>query len=239
MSISPLTLDFRGTRRIRILWTGALASGAFTTSLYGVSNTDGTGASPISVVAVFSIASAPNACELAINADLTSGAAYQVTFSSVPGADGSHFSGSLNGNVGLTLVSPPNTEIEATDADLIIFSRDLLFQNGDFIEAAGGDLMTITGRPNWLGAAQRRINSDGLPWDDTYGAHPDDYVDAPQAYSTAFAGRIVAQATADDRTKSADVQFQQDPLDPDTWDFLVSLAAIDGSNPTSFMTSGI
>jgi len=161
MAIVPLSVHFRGTRRVRTIFTGALASGAFTsTSLYAITADDG-GANPMAVLAVFAIANSPNAVEFAVDSDLTSGALYTVTFTGVPGVDLSTFSGTVDSRVALVLTQLPNVEPETQDIDPLFYGRDLAFKN-DYLEDPSGDLMTISGRPNWIGAIGRRLASDGL-----------------------------------------------------------------------------
>ena len=232
MSTSLNTLIFRGSRRIRLFFTGALAGGAFTsTALYGVTNTDGLGASPINVVAVFSVSTDPNAVELAIDSDLASGAQYKIQCTAVPCADATNFTGNLIAAVGLSLTAPTNIEPGQNDIDLLLYQRDLLHDGTDFVEDATGDLATQTGRSNWINALSRRVGSYGLGWDPTYGPRPDQYVDAPQTYSIPFAGSLVAQVRLDDRTQQGTVQTVQDPNDPGGWFFNIKVTGKDKLDP--------
>lgn len=228
MTTALLTIIFRGARRVRLIFTGALASGAFaSTGLYAFASADGAGASPINVVAVFAVTSTSNAVELAIDSDLAGGLQYTVTCTAVPCADLSSFTGSLTSQVGQSLAAPPNVEPAQSDIALLLYSRDLLHNGVDFVEDATGDLATVAGQPNWQGAMGRRFGSYGLPWDSSYGPRPDEFVDAPQTYQLPFAGSLVAQARLDDRTKQASVVFSQDTIDPGSFYFAVSLTGRD------------
>jgi hypothetical protein len=222
---------FRGTRRVRLFFTGALGSGAFTTpSLYAFASNDGSGG-PINVIAVFAVINTPSAVELAIDEDLAPGTLYTATCTAVPCVVGPSFTGSLDAQVGQPLESPINVEPSTTDVDLLLFKRDLVHDGIDFVEDATGDLLTQSGRESYRGALGRRMSSDGLPWDDTYGAKPDQYVDAPETQSVPFAGNLMAQARADDRTKQAAVTVVQSPDNPGDWAFELELTPIDDLDP--------
>ena len=81
-----LTSQFRSIRRIRLGFSSALASGAFSTTPYAVSSFDGLGASPIGVEAAFAISTDPNSVEISVNSDFTPGGQYLVTCTNVPPA---------------------------------------------------------------------------------------------------------------------------------------------------------
>jgi hypothetical protein len=230
MAIAPISVEFRGTRRVRTIFTGALASGAFTsTSYYAITADDG-GANPMNVLAVFAIANTPNAVEFAVDSDLTQGALYTVGFTAVPGADASTFTGTVDSRVALALTQLANVEPETQDIDPALYGRDLSFL-GDYLEDPSGDLLTTTGRKNWIGAIGRRIASDGLKWDPTYGPDTDQAVEGPAVLAPAFAGSLVAQARLDDRTKQATVSLTQAPNDPAGFMFAVRLVGTDGLPP--------
>jgi hypothetical protein len=234
MTTSLLTVEFRGTRRVRLIFTGNLAAGAYTsTALYTVTCEDGSGPSPTNVVAVYAIANTPTAVELAIDEDLVSGGLYQIGCTNVPCADLSNFTGILNARVALPLTTPVNAEPAANDIDLLLYGRDLLHDGDDFVEDATGDLGTIDGRDNYRGAMGRRMMSDGLPWDDTYGPKAEQYVDGPETEAKPFAGALIAQARADDRTKQATVDIVQSDADPGDWAFEVTLVPQDNLDPVT------
>jgi hypothetical protein len=227
MTTAPSSILYRGTRRVRVVFSGALAAGAFTsTALYSLTNLDGSGASPIAVLAVFAIANSPASVEFAIDSDLTSGALYRVGFASVPCADATLYTGTYDARVGLQLAALPNTEPATQDLQLQLYQRDLLFVN-DFVEDATGDLVTVTGRPNWIGALVRRIGSEGLPWDSAYGLKGEQFVDAPDRYQKPLAGRLLAQATDDDRTLTASVAVVNSLVTPYDWNFSLTVKGKD------------
>jgi hypothetical protein len=228
MAIVQLSTVFNGTRRCRTIFNGALAAAAFTsTSFYVITAIDG-GTNPINVVAVFAIASNPNAVEFAIDADLTSGALYTIGYTAVPGADASTFTGTVQIRNGLALVSLPNEEQETDDVALLLYGRDLVFSGYDWAEDATGDLLLGSGRSNWKGAIDRRLGSQGLNWDPSYGPRADQQVDAPSPYAPSFAGSLVAQARLDDRTKQATAQLTQAPGDPNGFIVSVQIVGRDG-----------
>jgi hypothetical protein len=227
MTIAPLSILYRGTRRVRAVFSGALASGAFTaTGLYSFANLDGAGASPINVVAVFAIANSPQAVELAIDSDLASGALYRVGFANVPCSDATLYTGTYDARVGLQVASQPNSEPVTQNLDLLLYSRDIVFVN-DFVVDATGDLVTTTGRANWVGAVSRRVGSDGIGWDPAYGLKAEKFVDAPSRYQKSLAGNLLAQATADDRTLQASVAVVSSPATPYDWQFQLTIKGKD------------
>lgn len=227
MAIALVSLELRGSRRVRAIFTGALGSGAFTsTSYYSVTASDG-GLNPLHVVAVFAIANSSNAVEMALDTELTGGSLYSIAFAAVPGADASTFTGSQLIRQALDLQALPNVEPETQDVNLLLYGRDLLFR-GDFVQSPSGDLATVAGRPNWLGAMGRRFGSEGVNWDPTYGARADEAVEAPAPLAPAFAGSLAAQARLDDRTSQASVSLQLSSLDPAGFVFAVAIVGRDG-----------
>lgn len=214
MAIVPISVIFRGPRRVRSIFSGALASGAFTTlGMYSITADDG-GTNPLNIVALFAITNTASAVEFAVDSDLTSGALYTIGFTAVPGADLSTFTGTVDSRVGLELTAQVNVEPERDDLNLLLYQRDLVFSGNDIQEDATGDLLSVSGRPNWKGAINRRVFSVGLPWDPTYGPEAEQSVDAPAPYAPAFGASVASQARLDDRTKQAVVQVIPAPGDP-------------------------
>lgn len=231
MTISLNNSIFRGARRIRLLFSGPLASSAFTSlSYYAVASADNTGPSPISVEAVFAIASDPNAVELAIPVDFTPGGLFLFTCTALPAADSSFFTGSIENRVGQPVVAPPNVEPETSDYAAVLYGIDLAW-NGGLQEDTTGDLMQISGRPNWQGAMQRRMISGGLTWDALYGANAEQAIDAPDAFAPALAGQFLAQARQDNRTNQATISFSQNPADVNGFTFAMQITGRDGLDP--------
>ena len=106
----------------------------------------------------------------------------------------------------------PQAEPATGDLALYYYGRDLLQDDsGDFALAPTGDLGTVSGPDNWTGAILRRALSNGIPWDAAYGAHPDDYVNAPTTLQLPLGARLVQQCRADDLTLSAQVQLVANP----------------------------
>jgi len=223
-----VAVEFRGTRRIRLLFDGPLGSAAFTSTTYYAVRSDGTGPDPINVVAVFAVTGTPSGVELAVDEDWVAGTAYTITCTNVPCSGAAPFTGSLTAATAQPLANPPNVEPATNDLALLLYGRDLLHNGTDFVEDATGDLATVDGRDNFIGALRRRMTSNGLPWDDAYGTKADQYVDAPETQAQPFAGNIMSQARADDRTKQAAVDIVQDPSDVGQWAFELTVTAQDG-----------
>lgn len=235
MTTALTALAFRGTRRIRLLFSGALASGAFTsTALYAVSSLDGVGESP-SVEAVFAVTGSPGAVELAVTLDLAPGGLYQITCTNVPCADTSLYTGSLQARTAQPTTGSANVEPSTQDVDLLFYGRDLIYDGNDIVEDPTGDLDTIAGRENWRGAMGRRMAGTPLPWDPTYSPDAEQYVDAPEPLQIPFAGQLLAQARQDDRTQSASVEIVQDPNDPGGFAFEMTLVGVDDLDPVTLL----
>jgi hypothetical protein len=194
----------RHERRIRLVFDTALALAAFNTpSLYRVTNEDSLGAS-VGVVGLVMIAGQPQAIDLALGADLVDGALYAAHAAGVPAADASVSPPGtmLHVRLGAT-PAKPNVEVNPDDVAELLYGVDCVWSGGDYVESAAGDLASITGPENARAAIERRLQADGLPWDDAYGARPRAYVDgAPGALGT-LKGALVRQARADDRVRSA------------------------------------
>jgi hypothetical protein len=218
----------RGARRIRLFFTGALAAGAFTsTSYYAVADTENQTALPITVEAVFAISTDGTAVELSLSQDFTPGVLYAVTVTAVPTVDASNPSGTVDVTTGNPVQQTIDAEPEVDDFELLLYGEDLYF-NGDYVEDATGDLATFGGRDNWQTAILRREMSNGVKWDQAYGAKSYQYVDAPQSLQIPFAGTLVAQAKADNRTKQATCVPSFAPNDPGGFVFLITLVGTDG-----------
>ena len=212
MALALLSVTIRSARRIRLVFTQALAGGAFLTGFYVVTTTDGIGVSPLTVAAL-GISADPNQVELVLDADLASGGGYLATCTAVPAISGGPFTGAEPFSLALNTTST-NVEPETQDADYVLYGTDLVYDGQDFVELQTGDLATISGLANVKGALTRRCKGKPLPWDDTYGARASDYVDAPPGEMATLAGRLVAQVKADDRVKSATASFAVNPNDP-------------------------
>lgn len=238
MATVPLSAQVRGSRRIRIFFTGPLASGAFSsTTPYVVTSTSNIVSVPIVTNAVFAISTDPNAVEIEVNVDLIAGAQYTLTLTNVPTQSAPNFSGTIPIYVGQPIASvatpQPNVEPETSDIDLLLYGRDLYWNGSDIQETPGGDLATLWGQNNYLGAITRRVMSNGLTWDPGYGGKIQQYVDAPDVMQTPLAANVVSQARADDRTAQASVTVQQmsGTTDGGQWSVAVQVTGTDGLQP--------
>jgi hypothetical protein len=194
----------RHERRVRLVFDTALALAAFSTaSLYRVTNEDSLGVS-VGVVGLVMIAGQPQAIDLALGADLVDGALYAVRADGVPATDASV---SPSGSVLLVRLgstpAKPNVEVNPDDVAELLYGVDCVWGGGDYLESAAGDLAAITGPENARAALERRLQADGLPWDDTYGARPRAYVDGTPGALGTLKGALVRQARSDDRVRAA------------------------------------
>lgn len=196
-----LQLEPRSVRRIRLLFSSPLAVGAFTTpSLYTVTCTDGSGASP-TVVAALAVPDSPAAAELALSNDLAPGGAYTVSAVAVPALNATTTAPGTE----LPLRQPerpagPSQAISAEDVLAFAYGKDIVFQS-DFLETADGDLAKQSGAENVRSALVHAMVSDGLSHDSTYGAHPREYVDGPAAALGTLPGKVQRALLRDDRVK--------------------------------------
>ena len=204
MTIELAALNLRSNRRIRLAFTEPLAAAAFmSTTYYTVTEKGGT-ISP-AVVAVFAIPGSGSVCELALANDLVDRAFYVVSANGVPAAAGSATApdSSLSLFVGATPPAPRAIDQPARNLLDEIYGQDLVWADGDMVEDATGDLATVGGTQNVKDALQRRLVSDGLDWDETYGARLRRYVDGPSATAGEMRGLCTQQVLQDDRVRSA------------------------------------
>ena len=212
MTIALNQLVIRHERRIRLLFTGPVATGAFVPGLYVIVLSP-TGARGPSVVGAIVVAGTPNGVELALGADLQVGTPYELRAVGVPALDGSTVPlGSALAFVWDSGAPPPNVEQPQDDLDALLYGIDLVWTGTDFGETPLGDLATIQGEENAGGAVERRLASEeDLPWrGEHYGPHARDYVDGPQGSATTLRGAILRQARVDDRVKDASAAFSFD-----------------------------
>lgn len=191
-------------RRIRVTFTVALASGAFTSiAWYSVNSLSGQAASP-SVVAAYVVANSSHVVELVLGADLVQGQAYRISAVGVPAQDA-------------TTTPNPSTQDASygtkpqvvgrytggvSELEEVLYSRDLVFKGGDFVETPGGDLDTVAGAENLELALNRRALSNGLPWDPRYGLRAYDHVDGTGQGLLPLRGRAETQMKLDDRVST-------------------------------------
>jgi hypothetical protein len=201
------TVFIRHERRVRLFFTEALAAGAFTsTTYYAIQNQDSLGASP-AVLGALIVPNSPNCVELLLADELVKGAIYVASVAAVPGVL-TTATGSERFRFGATTNAPSNSEPAVSDLELVRFGRDLLWQDGDYLETVDGDLATIAGRANAQGAIERRLFADGLVWAPQYGPNAEEYVDATPGSMGTLRGSLIQQVVADRRFKSASVDMQ-------------------------------
>jgi hypothetical protein len=207
----------RHERRVRLLFDEALPPASLgNLALYRITAEDALGiAMPIVGLAV--IAGQPHAIELALGADLVEGVLYAV-----------HTAGAkLPIRLGAK-VAQVDTERDGEDVAESLFGVDCGWANGDYAETPGGDLATVGGEDNVVGALERRLQSDGLLWDDDYGSKPRQYIDGAMAAAGALKGALVRQARADDRVRRANATLRT--ADADAF-FDVAVELLGGRGP--------
>lgn len=236
MAIPLLSVVARHERRVRLVFAGALAAGAFTsTSYYAIACTNARGGDP-TVSAAVAVSGDGSVVDLALGLDLVEGGTYTVTCTSVPGADASTFSGSQTFFFG-TAAPRASVEPETRDLDALLFGVDLVWTGLDYLETADGDLATLEGLPNAQSAIQRRVYGSPLPWAPDYSARLDEYVDAPAVTAETARGRILTQVRRDDRVKTADVTVRTDEDAPADVYFDVDVVLIGNRRPGPFTRS--
>jgi hypothetical protein len=207
--VALLSAVVRHERRVRLIFDGQLAPAAFTHAVpYAVSAADGTS---VPVAGLVGLIGMPNQVDLALGADLAAGAAYTVLAGGVPAADGTATPPGTTATVRLASppVVPTDAEVTPDDVSELLYGVDLVW-NDDYVEDAAGDLATVTGPDNVQAALMRRFASDGLPWDDTYGAKPRRYIDGSPLAVPGQRGVLVRQARLDDRVKAARATLSAD-----------------------------
>lgn len=203
MPIELTGIDPRSPSRLRLLFSGDLASGAFGTpapAAYVVANQDGTAADP-GVVSAIVVSGSPNAVELALDVDLVAGALYLVEAIGIPGADASTSTILSAQHVRIGVPRDPTGDIEpkVTEGDLLLYGRDLVWTGADYLETAEGDLATIAGVNNAAQALHRRYLGSPLPWAPEYSPNAREFVDVPLPGVGPLRARIEEQGLRDDR----------------------------------------
>jgi hypothetical protein len=227
MSLTLVAVFPRHDRRLRLLFSAALAAGAFTSTIYyAVASTDSAGANP-SVSAAIAVPNEPNAAELALDPALVAGGSYTVTLTAVPALAG----GTCSDSDAFVFGAAPtttNVEPETDDTDELLYGVDLVWAQGadtggDYVETADGDLATITGPQNAIGAVERRLRGEPLAWDPTYSARAYDFVDAPPGEAPTLRSSLVTQAREDNRVIDASCTVSLDDEGNAIFDTIVQL----------------
>lgn len=202
-------LVVRHERRVRVIFDGALAGAAFTSSsYYAISSQDGAGPNP--GVSPIIVANVTNVVELALDADLIDGGLYLLTVTNVPAVDASTPSGSQL----FRFSSAPgtvDTEVSPDDVDALLYGDDCVWTGADYLETPAGDLAGQSGPEVVQADLVAGFLSDGLPWDPTFGGHPRKYIDGSALTMPTLQGSLKRFALSDDRVKTADVAFIPDP----------------------------
>jgi hypothetical protein len=226
MTVAFQKLEVISRHRVRLTFSNVLAAGAFVTSFYAFESVDSLGVSP-EVTEALIVPNYPNSVELTLEFPLVSGARYQLNLSAgVPATDLSTAASAVQP---FPAPQPRKTAVGAIEeTDAYVFQRDLKHNGRDYVEAPNGDLDTVTGPPNAMGAVTRRLLSNGLPWDSTYGAKARALVDAPTGAREELRHQLAAEAVQDDRVRAARVDSIDDSetgdMEPD-----VSVTLIDDS----------
>jgi hypothetical protein len=204
MAIAFTSVAVRSTRRVRLFFSEALAPTAFDlTSYYSVIGVSLVDVPP--VVEAFAISGLGSACELALGKDLVEGETYQVSVHAVPAAGGSSTQPveSLTLFVGALPHAPRSVDKSSRSLTDEIYGEDLVWADGDFVEDPTGDLASVGGTVNVTDALERRLVSDGLDWDETYGGKLRRFVDGPRASAGEMRGLCTRQLLLDDRVRTA------------------------------------
>lgn len=223
MAIELTGVVIRNERRLRLVFSNTLAAAAFTsTSFYTVANQDGLGPDCGVSAAIIVVGAATNV-ELALDSDLVDGALYQVSAIGVPATDATTSTAAST-----TLLrkgtSPAiqNAEPKASDAEVLLYGRDIVWTGGDYLETADGDLATVEGAPNACGALRRRLLGAPLPWAPGYSPRARSFVDLPLPAINALKGRLEQQVLADDRFEAVTVTLQINDDTPEESVFVVT-----------------
>lgn len=205
MAIELTAIVAKHERRIRLVFSGPLAVGAFGSPgppHYVVENEDGAGPSP-GVHAAIVVAGAESNVELALDADLAEGALYRVRAIGVPGQDASASTAASDQRFRFAIsTQPANVEPKVSDAELLLYGRDLVWTGLDILETAEGDLALVAGAQNAFGAVKRRMLGSPLAWASGYSPRAREFVDAPVTAIGTLRGRLESQALRDDRVKA-------------------------------------
>lgn len=210
MTIALNVVVVRHERRLRLLFSEAVAAGAFTSvAWYTVTAPDGDSPAPLAVAA-YSVTGSPAAVDIHLDGNLTQGGLYAVAAVGVPalaGGGGSTPSPSLlKFRVGEERgQNDLGTARAASGLESRLYGTDLVWTD-DLQEAPDGDLADVSGVRVAKADLLRRVQSNGLPWRPTFGLHARQFVDAPNAMLSQIPVRAIEEATKDDRVESAEAE---------------------------------
>jgi len=211
MAIALQNLIVRSRRRVRAVFSEAVASGGFVAGFYAITSLDSLGANP-AINGVLVVPDSPHVVELSLAIDLADGGHYRLDVAAgVPAVGGSTSAASSYQFAAPNRPPPPSPELPIDDALAAVYGADIAWFAGDFLETATGDLATRGGIQNATDALTDRCLSDGLAWDDTYGARPREFVDGADEELPTLRARMVGQVLLDDRVLSASGSSTSDP----------------------------
>lgn len=196
------------------MFSEAVGSGAYVTSLYTVLSLDSAGESP-TVSAVLLVTSNPAVVELALGADLQKGGLYSVSAVGVPNAAASSVTPSPSLERFRYGLRAPKENVEPLqrDRERLLYGVDLLWNGVDYQETSTGDLERVGGTANVTKALYRAVETNTLPWDSTWGVGAREFVDSPSVTSGSLRGKLSAQIRKDPRVKSVKVTVEFDEQD--------------------------
>lgn len=213
MSIDFLSVAIRHERRVRLVFSNALASGAFGApcpTFYSIVSLDGRGIAP-ALKAALIVPGSTNVVELVLASDLVPDALYEISAVGVPAVDLSVTPGgsTLQARFGRTF-SHPNREPIRADRERLLYGSDLIWNGTDFEEAPNGDLARISGTANVTKALYHAIETAGLAWDPNWGAGARDFVDSPSLEAGSLRGTVTEQILRDPRVNSIRTSIELD-----------------------------
>jgi hypothetical protein len=199
MAIELASIFVRTPTRIRCFFTDTVT--AAPVSAFAIESTDGVGVDPAIAEALILQG---NQVELTLSDALVGGGSYSLTLT----AGLVHGGAPTAPGVVVGLVAPaskaaPSKQLSIELLTNNLFGEDIAWSGTDWLEGPDGDLVVVSGRENARAAVTRRMLSDGLAWDDTYGLKPSEFVDGPEGELQTLVARAETQALADDRIKSA------------------------------------
>lgn len=200
-----ITARLQSETRIRLFFESALGVAAFSPSWFSVTSDDG--ASPeLSVVAALAVPGSAGAVELVVSEELVPSSLYTIDI-----ADGlPPLSGDPLEAMETQIRTPGPPAAKTSRGTLLpdIFGEDLEWRNGDWALSASGDLARIGGEANLKQAMNRRLTSEGLGWDPSYGLKARQHLDQPELGLAFLHGRVAEQLYLDDRI--AEVRVDSD-----------------------------
>lgn len=208
MALALLAITVRSATRIRLSFDHVLASGAFAPGPYSVENLDAVGIDP-PVKAALVVPNSPETVEVILAEELIGSGLYRVSCTAVPDTEPATFTGSLDFRPASAKKAPSAT-FAPNELDRALYGSDLVWDGADVVESATGDLETTEGVPNVENALTRQLLSDGLPWDETYGAKERAFVDAPSPSLPAARANAQRAILSDDRVRSVVSTVQGD-----------------------------